>query len=501
MNKMKFLVFAVIVFFSANIQAQNNQELGKVYTLKEIINIARKQSIASKQAETTRENRFWQFQSYRSNYRPQLALNGVIPAYNRSFSPVTQEDGTIEFRAIQNNNAELNLVIEQPVSFTGATLFLSSDLNRFDNYLENADIGLQQYHQYSGAPLQVGINQPLFRYNELRWDKKIEPLRFQESQREYFEDLEFVSLNTSRRFFDLMLAQISLQIAEKNVANNDTIFKIAQGRYNLGKIAENELLQLELQLMNSRQQAAEAKLDIETRTLRLKTWVGLPDASELILFLPEDIPDFDVPEDVALTYAQANRSEFIGFRRRVLEADAEIARAKGTTGPQADLFARFGLTNSSMRDGDISEIYDNPRDQQFVRLGFQIPIMDWGRRKSRVKTAEANQKFVQYTVDQDIINFDEEVLTQVRQFEMLQEQIKITRVADDIAQRRYDITKNRYNIGKISITDMNIALTEKDAAKANYIQSLRDYWEAYFNLRMLTLYDFENGNQIISDEL
>jgi outer membrane protein len=93
------------------------------------------------------------------------------------------------------------------------------------------------------------------------------------------------------------------------------------------------------------------------------------------------------------------------------------------------------------------------------------------------------------------------VLTQVRQFEMLQEQIKITRVADDIAQRRYDITKNRYNIGKISITDMNIALTEKDAAKANYIQSLRDYWEAYFNLRMLTLYDFENGNQIISDEL
>jgi outer membrane protein len=90
MNKMKFLIFAVILFLSANINAQNDQELGKVYTLKEIINIARKQSIASKQAETTRENRFWQFQSYRSNYRPQLALNGVIPAYNRSFSPVTR---------------------------------------------------------------------------------------------------------------------------------------------------------------------------------------------------------------------------------------------------------------------------------------------------------------------------------------------------------------------------------------------------------------------------
>ena len=84
---------------------------------------------------------------------------------------------------------------------------------------------------------------------------------------------------------------------------------------------------------------------------------------------------------------------------------------------------------------------------------------------------------------------------------MLKEQVKITRLADDIAQRRYNITKNRYLIGKIAITDMNIALTEKDEAKQRYIQSLRDFWIAYFNLRRLTLYDFEEGFQIISDEL
>jgi len=66
---------------------------------------------------------------------------------------------------------------------------------------------------------------------------------------------------------------------------------------------------------------------------------------------------------------------------------------------------------------------------------------------------------------------------------------------------RYDITKNRYLIGKIDITDMNIALTEKDEAKARYIQSLQDFWTAYFNLRRLTLYDFEEGFQIIGDEI
>ena len=501
MNKMKFLAFAVALFFAANINAQDDQQVGKVYTLKEIVNIARNQSIASKYAETTRENRFWQYQTYRSNYKPQLGLEGRIPAYNRSFSPVTQQDGTIEFKPIQNNNSDVNLNIRQPISITGATIFLNSSLNRFDNYLDEPDLDLYRYHQWGGTPFEVGLIQPLFQYNELRWDKRIEPLRYEESQKEYFENLEDASLNTTRRFFDLMLAQINLEIAQKNVANNDTIFKIAQGRYNLGKIAENELLQLELQLMNSRQQAAQAGLDIETATLRLKTWVGISEASELRLLLPEEIPSFTVDEEVALTYAKANRSESIGFNRRILEAEAEVARAKGDTGPQADLIARFGLTNRSPENGEATDIYNDPKDQQFVELGFQIPILDWGRRKARVKTAQANQKMVQYTVDQETITFDEEVLTQVRQIEMLKEQVKITRVADDIAQRRYNITKQRYNIGKISITDMNIALTEKDEAKARYIQSLEDFWTAYFNLRRLTLYDFEKGFQILSDEL
>ncbi len=499
MNNKVLLTIVAAILFVGNIYAQDNTK--RMYSLKEMINIARQQSIASKQASTTRENRFWQFQSYKSNYKPQLGLDGTLPGYNRSYSPVPQQDGTIQYRAVQNNNSDINLRLQQPISPTGATIFLNSGINRFDNFLVNPALGLEKYHQYSGTPIEIGLYQPLFQYNRLKWDKKIEPLRYEESQREYIENLEEISLNTTRRFFDLVLSQINLRIAEKNVANNDTIFKIAQGRYNLGKIAENELLQLELQLMNSRQQVAQAQLDIETRNLRLKTWVGLTDVADLPLILPEDIPTFDVSEETALIQARANRSENINFERRMLEADAAIAQAKGDTGPSADLFARIGLTNNTLQDAPAGDLYKDPGDQQIVSVGFEIPLMDWGRRKSRVKTAEASQKLVEYTVAQDIINFDEEVLTQVRQFEMLKEQIKITKVADEIAQKRYDITKNRYLIGKIAITDMNIALTEKDQAKAQYIQSLEDFWIAYFSLRRLTLYDFENDFQIIGDEL
>ena len=157
MNKPTLLVFAVFLFFSASINAQDNSELKKAYSLRELINIARRQSIASKQAETTRENRFWQFQSYRSNYKPQLALDGMLPGYNRTFSPVTQEDGTIRFRPLQSNNSDINLSIRQDIAPTGTRLFLNSGIARFDNFLDEPDLGLEPYRQYSGNPIELII--------------------------------------------------------------------------------------------------------------------------------------------------------------------------------------------------------------------------------------------------------------------------------------------------------------------------------------------------------
>ena len=124
-------------------------------------------------------------------------------------------------------------------------------------------------------------------------------------------------------------------------------------------------------------------------------------------------------------------------------------------------------------------------------MGFQIPVIEWGRRKSALRSAEAFQKLEQYTVDQDRVNFDQEVFTQVKTFEMLRKQVEITEKADETSQKRYDIAKNRYLIGKISITDLTLALTQKDAAKRTYVLSLRNLWAAYYNLRQLTLYDFE----------
>jgi outer membrane protein TolC len=224
--------------------------------------------------------------------------------------------------------------------------------------------------------------------------------------------------------------------------------------------------------------------------------VGMNDTEQFELVLPEEIPQFEVSLNEALDRARANRSQFLDFERRRLEAESQVADAKGDRF-QAMLTASYGLNNSGTA---LSEIYNDPLRQQRFNIGFNVPVVDWGRNKSRLRTAMANKEYTDYVIAQDEINFEQEILTQVRQFDMLRLQIEITKKSDEVAQERYNVAQNRYLIGKIDITNLNIALTEKDDAKRSYILALQSFWQAYYDLRRLTLYDFANKRPLYGNE-
>ena len=107
------------------------------------------------------------------------------------------------------------------------------------------------------------------------------------------------------------------------------------------------------------------------------------------------------------------------------------------------------------------------------------------------------QQFTQYAVEQDKQIFTQQIVTQVTLFDMMREQVVLTADADSIASEKYQIAKDRYVLGNLSITDLSIAFQEKDQAKRDYISALRDFWGAYYQIRYLSLYDFETNRKII----
>lgn len=461
----------------------------KRLTLEQVIALALRESIWAKQATANKENNYWQFRTYKAGYKPQLALDGTLPDFSRTISPVIQPDGTTAFRQVAINNSALNLSLSQGIGLTGGELFVRSQVQRFDDFDRDQK-------SYNSNPAIIGISQPLFGYNALAWNKKIEPLRYEESLKKYIEDRETISLTATERFFDLLLQQVNAEIAQKNLENNEAIYKIAEEKFRLGKVSRNDLLQLQLSLMNAKVAQAQASLDARNASLKLRTYMGYTGDELLELEMPADIPALIIDEELALAEARKNRKEAISFKRKLLQAEQDVAYAKGKSGLNANLFATYGLTNQAE---SFTDSYLRPIDQQRVRIGFDIPIMDWGKQRSTIKTAQINQQLAQYTVEQDVATFEQAITTQVNQFQMLRERLSLSAQADAIAQERYEITKATYLIGKISITDLNIAAMEKDQAKRAYISSLRDFWTAYYNLRTLTLYDFEKNKPITLD--
>ncbi|EOZ92421.1 Long-chain-fatty-acid--CoA ligase [Indibacter alkaliphilus LW1] len=464
------------------------------FTLDEIVARAKGRSPAALRAETRRENRYWNYRFFRSNYNPQLRLGGTVPGFSQSVNNVIQPDGSVGFREVRQNLMDLELGMEQTIAATGGNISINSSTNRFDNFL--APQGIPQT-QWSGVPINVRLSQPIFAFNPLKWDKKIEPLVYEESKREFVEEMEQISQTVTQLFFDFLISQVNFEIASKNLTNTQEILKIEQGRYNIGTTYEDKLLQVELQVLQARQDLAQARLDLEANSLRLKSYVGLNETAEINLIPPQEVPDFSVNVEQAIDFAFQNRAEALGFDRRILEAESGVAQARGQ---RFNMFlnASYGLNNAALNWQDI---YFDPNRQTLVNLSFLVPILDWGRNKARMGQAEANKKLVEYTVEQDVINFEQEIFTKVKNFSMLKERLEITKMSDEVADKRYDISLRRYQNGNVTITDLNIAQQEKDQNRRAYIQSLRDYWTAYYELRQLTLYDFQSGQLLYSPDV
>lgn len=490
----KFQFFSRVVLFL--LMGHFTQAYAQVDTLrvslKDVIALAQSDAPNVLLAKTLLTNRYWRYQSLLADLSPQIRLDAFLPNFNRSIQPITLPDGRDAFvnRSLMNNSLELSL--RQDIALTGGTVSIGTGLRRIDIFSENGSNAIS----YLSNPLFLNINQPLFGFNSWKWNKQIEPLRFEEAQKKYSEDMEQVALDAASLFFQLLIAQLNLEAARKDKVNADTLYAISEGRFGVGRIAEPELLQIELSARNADAAMAQAMLDRQTQTERLRNFLGIERQIHFILIPPSDIPIFTPTPDKALESARAHRSKVLELRRRRIEAQRDVAEAKGNNGLRIGLDASVGLSQTG---SSLSDVYNNTLDQEVIGLNLGVPIADWGKARARRSIAESNQQYETVSIRQEEIAFEREVLIKAQQFSLLRDQVALAARSLEVAQKRQDMTRNRYYIGKIGITELNIAVSEQDAARRAYAGALQNYWLAYYELRFLTLYDFERNEPLLRE--
>jgi outer membrane protein TolC len=486
MRKFRHTAIALLSFvLTLNLYSQ---QLRKQMTLHDVIAIAQDQSPDALSAKNRFLKSFWEMRTSEALLLPKLNFEATLPNYTRSIEKVIQPDGSEAFRERSISTASADLSLTKNIGYTGGQVFMRTGLQRID-YLS----GLAP-NAWLSTPVVVGYSQNIFGFNPYKWSKMIDPIRYNEAKRRYLEEVEQIAINTTNLFFNLLISQIQKDVAEQNTAYYDTLYKIGLGRFNLGKIGENELLQLELGYLQAQASYETSALEFEDRLFKLKSYLRIQDDTPLELIPPVDrVTYFEIPADFAIEMANLNNSQSLAFDRRLIEADRSVNMARTTDRFSANVFAQYGLTQSST---EFDEVYKSPQDQQLFVLGIQIPILDWGLSKGRIKVAESDRDIVRTAVEQERIDFDQSVFLQVMDFKMQQRRLEIAAKSDTVAQKSYEISRQRYLIDKVSITDLTTAQINSDNSRISYIRSLQNYWINFYQIRKLTMYDFVENKEI-----
>ena len=457
-------------------------------TLQQTIRHAQEQSPDAQSARHSFRSSYWNYRYYRANYLPNLTLTSN-PYLDRAINKVTLGDGSVKFVEQNLLASDLTLSLTQNVPWTGGTFFVETSAQRIDLFSDNS-------HSYQTSPVNIGYRQSLFGHNSLKWDRRIEPVRYREARKRYVETLELVAAAATQKFFALATAQSNYEIACTNYANADTLYIYARGRYDIGTISENEMLQLEINKLTEETNRMNARIEVDNAMQELRSYLGIQQDVELKVRIEDFVPDLQIDLNEALMLAAQNSPDIENMQRRRLESESAVSQARANAGLKADIYLRFGLTQTADR---WKNAWRNPMDQQYVSLSVSLPILDWGRGKGQVRVAKSNRDLVQTQVEQDKTDFDLNIRKLVKQFNLQAQRVHIAARTDTTAQRRADVARRLYLLGQSTILDLNASITEKDSARRNYVTALYDYWSLYYTLRSLTLYDFGQGRPLEED--
>lgn len=466
---------------ATGLQAQQTLRL----SLQRTIRMANDSSLSAFRYQNMYLSGYWEYRSYKAARLPSLTLNITPAQYYRYITQRYDSEQNLDvYREQQMYSANAGLSVEQNFDLLGGTFYIDTELDYMRNF------GATKSTQFSTVPFRIGYSQNLLGYNAFRWDRKIEPLKYEKVKRQFIYNTEEVSEEAVNYFFNLAMAQAEHRLAVDNVTTTDTLYAIGQQRQKIASISQADLLTLKLDRVNARNTLRNAEISLKRAMSALATFLNLDKNTHIELDLPSRPRAIMVAADEALALAKENNPTYLEQRQNVLEAEQNVDKTRKESLFNASFNASVGFNQVA---DNLGAAYKNLLQQDLVSFSVSIPLVDWGVRKGKYNMAKNNLNVVKIAARQEEITLEEDVMMTVSDFNVQQELITSAEEALDLAELAYDETRKRFIIGKADISSLTLALNRQQEAQKNYITALQNYWLSYYKIRKLTLYDFESG--------
>ena len=487
MKKIFLLLMAVCVLLP--LQAQRKLKLN----LKRTIELANDSSLQAFIAQNRYLSSYWEFRSFKAERLPSLNLNLTPASYYRYIT--TRYDSNLDrdvYRSQQTFSAGGGFSLSQNFDPLGGSFYLESDLDYMRAFGVN-----KATTQFSATPIRLGYSQSLLGFNQFKWDKKIEPLKYEKAKKQFLYNTEETSEQAVTYFFNLALAQANYRLACDNQRSTDTLYSIGQMRHKIAAISQADLLTLRLDKINAENTLKNATIAVKRAMQSLAVFLNLEKNTEIEIELPAITGMIDISAEDALALAQANNPTYLEQQQQILEGEQNVNRTKVQSRFNASLSASVGLNQVADK---FNNVYKSPLSQELVSMTVSIPLLDWGVRKGKYNMARNNLEKARIQARQEEVSLEEDLLTTLSDFDVQQNLLSSAQEAVDLAEQAYEQTRQRFIIGKVDVNSLTLAQNRQQEAQQNYIQAQLNYWADYYKIRKLTLIDFESGISL-SDKL
>ena len=415
-----------------------------------------------------------------------LTLNPFTYSNSRSF-----DNRFSQWYTNESFSSNGTFSITQPIIWTDATISLN---NKFCWQSNTSTSDVSNKNQAFSNDLYLSLNQPLFTYNRTKVDLESIELDYENALINYA--LRRLSLESSitSSFYNVYTAKNNLEISEAELKDAQQNFDIIKNKVEADLSAKDELYQAELNLATAVSTVDNRKVSLENAKDDLKKILGI-DINQ----------DFDITAEITakpveismLTAIESALSSRLELRQREIsrtELDIQMKQIKENNSLDGNLSLSLGIMGDHEK---FEKIYDHPTNNPRVSVSLSVPIFDWGERKARIKAQEIAIKMYDMETDEEKKAIEIAVRKSCRSLRNLEAQVAIAEQSVKNAQLTYDLNAERYRNGELTGMEMSQFQTQLSNQKMSYVSTLINYKLELLNLKIISLYDFENDTRII----
>lgn len=430
------------------------------------------------------ENTILEYENYKKNFLPSVALSLNPVNFNRSQKLMQNStDGNYSYIEDYSNNSSTQIAIRQKIGITGGELNISSRLNYLREFSNHRD-------RFGSNPLSINYSQPfiggLYNYKK---QQGIQYAQYNNSMKQYCSEIADVQIQAINLFMNLFASKLAADLSHKNFLISDSLLIVSKALLDNGHFTEYEYNQMELQQLNN-QYAFENSTKNYRKALRelaiflnKKEWI---DDKIEVIEPPFDLP-LQIDEKQASFYARQNSPFALSQEKKRLKAEQTLFTAKIDNHFNGNINITYGLNQYADR---FIDAYRKPDYTQGIVIGVQIPIFQWGINRNKLRIAKNNYQSSIIEIDQAEADFDNNVKNIVENYNHNINLWFVATKSYKLSQEQYLLLSHKFRSGKVSVYELASAQQEQYSAMQKYYNAIQNVWNSFCTLRKATLYDF-----------